>query len=108
MAMAGVGKTPIGRALAAEIGRRLVESPDPQALHASAADAFGRRDHLIVTSSPLAARDRQAVRGDLRTVRFVYLGTQPADLQPPADTVTLDATRPPDEIVNTIRREFEL
>ena len=108
MGVAGVGRTTIGRALAVEIGARLVESHDPHTLHATAAAALGRRDHLIVTSSPLAARDQQTVRGDLRTVRFVDLGNPPADPEPPPGAVTIDATRPPDEIVNTIRREFGL
>ena len=107
MGVAGVGRTTIGRALAAAIGGRFVESHDPHALHATAAAALGRRDHLIVRSSPLAARDRQAVRSDLRPVRFVYLGHQPADLEPPADAV-IDAAWPPDQIVDAIRREFGL
>ena len=73
-----------------------------------------------------------ALREDLRAVRFVYLkagdqtlarrladrgghfagpvllASQLADLEEPADALTVDATEPPDRIVAIIRREFGL
>lgn len=154
--VAGAGKTTIGRALANELDWRFVEGDDYhapaavakmragapltdadraawlRALHAMIAAALGRREHLILTCSALKARYRQILRGDLRSVRFVYLNadaqtlarrladrgghfagpgllaSQLADLEPPSDALTIDATRPPGEIVGTIQRELGL
>jgi len=102
------------------------------ALHAIVAAAADRRQPLILSCSALKARYRQTLRGDLRRVRFVYLEADPetlgrrlasraghfagpallpsqlAALEPPAYEITIDATRPPDQIVHTIRLELGL
>jgi gluconokinase len=154
MGVAGAGKTTIGRALAAEFGWRFVEGDELHtaaavaqmhasipltdadraswiaALHEIIAAATNRREPLILSCSALKERYRQALRGDLRRVRFVYLTADPetlgrrlasraghfagpallpsqlAALEPPADAITIDATQPPDQIVHTIRREI--
>jgi gluconokinase len=156
MGVAGVGKTTIGQALAAQLGCRFVEGDDYHApaavekmragmplsdvdrapwlaaLHAEIVTAIGRRETLVVTCSALKERYRQALRGDLRTVRFVYLHadehvlthrladrrghfagpvlleSQLADLEAPIDAVSIDATHPVDEIVGTIRHGLGL
>ena len=101
-------------------------------LHAFIAAALDRREPLIVSCSALKERYRQILRGDLRTVRFVHLtaddqtlarrlsergghfagpsllASQLADLQPPTDAVTIDATQPVEKILATIRDEFGL
>ena len=154
MGVAGAGKTTIGRALAAEFRWRFVEGDELHtaaavaqmraaipltdadreswiaALHLIIAAATNRREPLILSCSALKERYRQALRGDLRGVRFVYLESDPktlaqrlasraghfagpallpsqlATLEPPADAITIDATQPPDQIVHTIRREL--
>jgi gluconokinase len=154
MGVAGSGKTTIGRALAAECGWRFVEGDE---LHSAAAveqmraaipltdadreswiavlhriieAAMNRREPLILSCSALKERYRQALRGDLRGVRFVHLAADPetlgrrlasraghfagpallpsqlATLEPPMDAIAIDATLPPDQIVCTIRREL--
>jgi gluconokinase len=156
MGVAGAGKTTIGRALAADLGARFIEGDDIHApaavakmragvpltdadrapwlasLHAIVAAALDRREPLILSCSALKERYRQVLRGNLRTVRFVYLKADPetlarrladrrghlagpallasqlADLETPADALTIDGTKPPDQIVDTIRREFGL
>jgi carbohydrate kinase (thermoresistant glucokinase family) len=154
MGVAGAGKTTIGRALAAEFGWRFVEGDELHtaaavekmraaipltdadreswiaALHLIIAAATNRRERLILSCSALKERYRQALRGDLRGVRFVYLEADPetlgqrlasraghfagpallpsqlATLEPPAGAITIDGTQPPDQIVRTIRREL--
>ena len=154
MGVAGAGKTTIGRALAAEFGWRFVEGDELHtqaaveqmragialtdvdreswiaALHGIIAAAANRREPLILACSALKERYRQALRGDLRRVRFVYLGadretlgrrlasraghfagpallpSQLAALEPPADAITIDATQPMDQILRTIRLEL--
>ena len=156
MGVAGAGKTTIGRRLAAELGWRFIEGDELHtpaaveqmrkgtpltdadreswiaALHAIIAAAADRRDPLVLSCSALKERYRQALRGDLRRVRFVYLEADPdtlgrrladrpghfagpallpsqlAALEPPDDAITIDGTRPPDQIVHTIRRELGL
>src|SRR5258705_11743626 len=97
MGASGAGKTTIGRALAAELGWRYVEgdevhsarniekmragtpltdadrTPWLAALHAIIARAIDRREHTVVACSALKARYREALRGDLHPVRFVFL-----------------------------------
>jgi gluconokinase len=99
------------------------------ALHDVIAAAVDRREPLILSCSALKERYRHTLRGDLRAVRFVYLEADPetlrrrlasrvghfagpallssqlADLEPPSDAITIDATRPIDEIVRIVRRE---
>jgi gluconokinase len=102
------------------------------ALHAVIEAAVVRREPLVVTCSALHERYREVLRGTLRGVRFVYLkadaatlrerltrrtghfagpalvASQLAALEEPRDAVTIDATRPVDEIVDTVRYEFAL
>jgi gluconokinase len=103
-------------------------------LHAIIASALERREHLVLACSALKARYRDILRGPLRPVRFVYLkadeetlrrrltergghfagpsllSSQLADLEEPTGTnvLTIDATRPPAEIVKTIAYELGL
>jgi carbohydrate kinase (thermoresistant glucokinase family) len=101
-------------------------------LHAVAATAIDRREHAVIACSALKQRYRELLRGTLRGVRFVFLeageptlrgrleqrshhfagpallASQIADLEEPADAVTVDATRPVAEIVATIRYELGL
>jgi gluconokinase len=154
MGVAGSGKTLIGRALAAELGWRFVDADDFHApssvnkmtagvplddadrapwlaaLHTVIARAIDRRESLVVACSALKARYREALRGDLRPVRFVHLAadedtlrkrletrrdhfagasllrSQLAALEPPDDAVTLDATKPPERLLAAIRTEL--
>jgi gluconokinase len=101
-------------------------------LHAIIAAAADRREPLILSCSALKERYRRTLRGDLHRVRFVYLKADPdtlgrrlsdraghfagpallpsqlAALEAPDDAITLDGTRPPDQIVHTIRLELGL
>ena len=154
--VAGSGKTTIGRALASQYAFRFVDGDDYHApaaiakmhagialtdadrapwlasLHATAAAVLDRRQHVVIACSALKARYRDALRGTLRPVRFVYLKageatlrrrledraghfagpalltSQLADLEEPADALTIDATRPAEEIVNAIGYELGL
>jgi gluconokinase len=156
MGVSGVGKTTIGRALAVELGWRFVEGDEAHparnvakmhagipltdadrepwlaALHAIVARAIDRREHTIVACSALKARYREQLRGNLRTVRFVYLRGERAVLQrrlaerpahffnpallqsqfdaleePDADdALTVDAACPPERILGAIREAF--
>jgi gluconokinase len=156
MGVAGVGKTTVGRSLAAELACRFVEGDDHHspaaiakmragtpltdvdrapwltALHTLIAAALDRRELVMITCSALKERYRRTLRGDLRGVRFVHLTadqetlarrlaergghfagpslltSQLADLETPAAALTIDATRPVEEIVTAIRREFGL
>ena len=102
------------------------------ALHGIVATALERREPLVLACSALKQRYRDTLRGTLRTVRFVYLeaseatlaerlahrrghfagpsllATQLAALEAPADALAIDATLPPDRIVDTIANEFGL
>ena len=153
---AGAGKTTIGRALATRHGWRLADADDQHtagaaatmrhgvaltdadrapwlaSLHRVAAAALDRREHLVIACSALTQRYRDTLRGELRTVRFVYLkageetlrerlssraghvagpavlASQLADLEEPSDALTLDATQSPDAIVARITYELAL
>jgi gluconokinase len=150
LGVAGAGKTTIGRALAERNGWRFVDGDDyhtPAAvakmraaialtdadrtgwlasLHAIAAAVLDRREHAVIACSALKERYRDALRGTLRPVRFVYLKadeatlrrrleergghfagpalltSQLADLEEPTAALTIDAARPPEEIVKAI------
>jgi gluconokinase len=154
MGAAGAGKTTIGRALAAELGWRFVEGDEAHprrniekmhagipltdadrepwlaTLHAIAARAGSRREHVIIACSALKERYRVTLRGDLHPVRFVYLcateavlrhrlaereshffnpallATQLIALEEPADALVVDATWPADRILAAIRYAF--
>jgi gluconokinase len=101
-------------------------------LHAIASAVAERRDHIVIACSALKQRYRDVLRGTLRNVRFVYLKadettlsrrlsersghfagptlltSQLADLEEPADALTIDATCPPEEIVKAIAYELGL
>ncbi|MGE5242618.1 MAG: gluconokinase [Betaproteobacteria bacterium] len=156
MGAAGAGKTTIGRALATELGWQFVDADDLHPahsvekmragvplddrdrapwiarIHAAIARALDRREHAVVACSALKERYRQALRSDLRPVRFVYLKasadvlkqrlgsrhghlagpalvtSQLADLEEPHDeaSLTLDATLPAETILGAIREQF--
>jgi gluconate kinase len=79
------------------------------ALHAIIARVIGRREHLVVACAPLAPGERESLKGDLRTVRFVDLGgVLPAGRLPDElpEVVTVDAATPQAEVLGIIRREF--
>jgi gluconokinase len=151
---AGAGKTTTGRALADALGWRFVDGDDHHApaaiakmragvplsdadrapwlatLHGIIASAIDRRESLVVACSALRQRYRDALRGNLRSVRFVYLeaaaatlrrrladrsphfagpellDSQLAALEPPSDALTIDAAVPTPQIVARIRYEF--
>jgi gluconokinase len=156
MGVSGAGKTTVGRALAVELGWAYVEGDDAHpaanvakmhagvplddadrapwlaALHIILARAIDRREHAVVACSALKARYREQLRGELRTVRFVYLRAAPAVLRRrladrashffnPAllqsqldaleepderDALIVDGAWPPERILGTIREAF--
>ena len=156
MGASGSGKTTIGRALAVELGWRYVDGDEAHsasniakmragipltgadrnpwlaALHALIARAIERREHTVVACSALKARYRDALRGDLHPVRFVFPRAPAAVLQhrleargphffnpsllqdqlatleepDPAEALILDATAPLEDNLSAIRREF--
>ena len=99
-------------------------------LHTVIDRAIGRRDHTVIACSALKERYRHALRGDLHPVRFVYLHADPAlvrhrlaqrppnapgvaladsqfaDLEVPADALTVDASWTPERILGAIREAF--
>jgi len=107
-------------------------TPWLNALHAVIARAVDRREPLVLACSALKQRYRDVLRGNLRTIRFVHLdadeatlrrrltrrsghffppsllASQLAELEIPVDALTVDASRPPGEIVSAIRRAFGL
>jgi gluconokinase len=102
------------------------------ALHARITRALARRESLVLACSALKEQYRQALVDGTTRVRFVHLtapeatlrarlATRPdhfarpnllesqlATLEPAADALVIDATRPADQIVEQIRREFGL
>jgi gluconokinase len=156
MGVSGAGKTTVGHALAVELGWRYLEGDDAHparnvakmhaglplndadrepwlaALHAAIARAVDRREHTIVACSALKATYRARLRGDRRTVRFVYLRAEPALLQrrlaartshffnptllqsqidtleepDEHDALVVDAAWPPEQILAVIREAF--
>lgn len=153
---AGAGKTTVGRALADALGCRFIDGDDFHrpasiakmragvpltdadrapwlaSLHAAAAAAIDRREPLVVACSALRESYRDALRGNLRTVRFVFLdadertlrqrlehraahfagpsllASQLGTLERPSDALTVDAACPPPRIVDRICYEFGL
>src|SRR5712691_887111 len=101
-------------------------------LHGVIATALDRREHLVLACSALRDRYRRTLQDDLHHVRFVYLeadeaalrrrlaerpehfagpallASQLATLEVPNEALTVDATRPCEEIVGAIRYEFGL
>jgi gluconokinase len=137
MGAPGAGKSTVGKALAADLGWLFVDSDagrtslgDLRAVMMRAAD---RREHVVIAYAALKADERDALRGDLRTIRFVYLKAsrqlletrqerlgkrsdahaalhrQLLELEEPGDTaLTLDAGQDVSILVPTIRRELGL
>jgi gluconokinase len=158
MGPAASGKSTVGMALAADLGWAFVDGDDHhpavnvqlmhegrplsdedrapwlRALHDIIARYLNRREHAVMACSALKASYRDLLRGDLRTVRFVYLhadrdvlaarlatrlhhfagpallDSQLADLEPPDEgaAITLDAAKEPLILVGMIRRELGL
>lgn len=157
MGAAASGKSTVGRALAADLGWLFVDGDDYHSpdhiqqmrqgqgltdaqragwlrhLHDIIERVLARREHAVVACSALKAAHRDALRGDLRPVRFVHLKaprpvlearlerrqhpfagpailhSQLLDLEEPGESaVSLDATKAPDILVPAIRRELGL
>jgi gluconokinase len=133
MGAAGAGKTTVGQALARALRWRFVEGdeyhsveavakmrggqpltdadrrPWLAALHAVIEAAVARREPLVVTCSALHDAATLRERLTRRTGHFAgpaLVASQLAALEEPRDAVTIDATRPVDEIVDTVRYEF--
>jgi len=92
--------------------------------------AIDRREHTVLACSALKMRYRLALADDHRSIRFVYLkasetllrerlqnrpehfmpsalvASQLRDLEEPADALTVDASRRPEEVLDEIRHEF--
>jgi gluconokinase len=147
----------VGRALAADLGWMFVDGDDHHSaehvehmragrgledaqraawlhgLHEIVERTLGRRDHLVLACSALKDAHRQALRGNLLGVRFVYLkaprsvlesrlqerphhfaGTALLESQlhgfeePGEPALTVDATKEPAILVPLIRRELGL
>jgi len=117
MGAAGVGRTAIGRALAAELGWTFVDADDLNlpanvetrraALRAIGARAIDRRESLVLACPPLGESNREALRSGLHPVRFVFLEAMTTLERSPIDeALHVDAARPPERILATIRIEF--
>ncbi|MGE3179630.1 MAG: AAA family ATPase [Vicinamibacterales bacterium] len=136
MGPAGAGKSTIARALAADLGWMFIDGDDRRPdllreLHGIMARVMDRRDHLVLACAALTGEERSLLQGDLRPVRFVYLKAPRAELEarlsrragggadtaalhaqllvledPGDQAVVVDATKAPDVIVPTIRREL--
>jgi gluconokinase len=154
MGPTGAGKTTIGRSLATELGWHFLDADDLHPsqsiakmragfplderdrgrwiarVHAAIARAIDRREHTVVACSAPKTRYRHALRGGLRSVRFVYLRAdaellrrrlvtrdehsasprlaagQLADLEEPGEdeAVMLDAGAAPERILGRIRQ----
>jgi gluconokinase len=129
---AGSGKTTVAGALARQTGWRFVDGDDYHSaaaiakmragnplndtdrtpwlagLHAVAAAAVDRREHIIIACSALKQRYRELLRGPLHGVRFVYLKTDEETLRCRLQQRDHFATRPPDDIAGVIRYELGL
>lgn len=137
MGAPGAGKSTVGKALATDLGWLFVDSDAGRAslgdLRAVMTRAMDRREHVIIAYPALKADERDSLRGDLRSVRFVYLKAprplleareerrgkprdahaalhrQLLELEDPGESaVTVDAGQDPSILVPTIRRELGL
>jgi gluconokinase len=154
MGVSGAGKTTIGTLLAATLDWRFVDgdllhppantekmragvplteqdrAPWLAALHEVIARTVDRRESMVIACSALTARYRDALRGECRGVRFVYLKvlqgvaversarrsghfagpalvpSQFTILEEPEDALTVDGALPAEEIVAEVRDEF--
>ena len=88
------GGMAIGRALALDLGWPIVDASTGResvaSVHAMIARTLGRREHMVIVFARLSPGDMDALKGDLKGVRFVH---------PDADT-------PASELIPGIRREF--
>lgn len=89
MGASGAGKSTVGKALATELGWLFVDSDAGRAslgdLRAVMMRAMDRREHVVIAYPALKADERDALRGDLRSVRFVYLKAPRALLEARAE-----------------------
>lgn len=137
MGAPGAGKSTVGTALATELGWMFVDSDAGRAslgdLRALMMRAMDRREHVVIAHPALKADERDTLRGDLRSVRFVYLKAprpllearqerrgrrgdaqaslhrQLLELEDPGETaVTLDAGQDVSILVPAIRLELGL
>jgi gluconokinase len=154
MGVSGAGKTTVGTRLAAALGWRFVDgdllhpaankekmraglalteqdrAPWLAALHEIVAGAVDHRESMVIACSALKAHYRDALRGECRGIRFVYLKvlqgvaaersaarighfagpalvpTQFAILEEPADALIIDGALPTEQIVAEIREAF--
>jgi gluconokinase len=154
MGVSGSGKTTVGTLLAAALGWRFVDgdllhpaantekmragvalteqdrAPWLAALHEVVARTVDHRESIVIACSALKARYRDALCGECRGVRFVYLKvlqgvaversaarighfagpalvpSQFTILEEPGDALTLDGALPPERIVAEIRDAF--
>lgn len=137
MGAQGAGKSTVGKALATDLGWLFMDSDAGRAglgdLRAAMMRAMARREHVVIAYPALKTAERDALRGDLRPVRFVYLKAprqllearlerqgkstdartalhrQLLELEDPGETaVTLDAGHDLSILVPMIRRELGL
>ncbi|MBM3770513.1 MAG: hypothetical protein FJW27_04340 [Acidimicrobiia bacterium] len=137
MGAPGAGKSTLGKALATDLGWLFVDSDAGRAslgdLRAVMRRAMDRREHVVIAYPALKADERDALRADLRPVRFVNLKAprqllekrleqrgkandaraalhrQLLELEDPGETaVTLDASQDVQILVPTVRRELGL
>lgn len=137
MGAPGSGKSTVGKTLAADLGWLFVDSEaggtNLADLRAVTVRAMDRREHVVIAYPALKAEERDALRGDRRPVRFVYLKAprqlleqrlerrakprdtlkalhqQLVELEDPAETaIALDASLEPAILVPMIRRDLGL
>jgi hypothetical protein len=94
----------VGRALAADLGWRFEEAAkrDFQVLTATAA---ARREPLVIAGPLIDPAERDAIRGELRQVRFIQLRRGMLEHQPYPD-LAIDSTQPIGATIAVIRKEF--
>ncbi len=94
----------LARTLAADVGCRFEEAVKGD-FHRLAAAASGRREPLVLAGPPLDREEREAIRGELRPVRFIQLSPVMPEHQPYPD-LAVDSTQPIGTTIAVIRNEF--
>jgi hypothetical protein len=94
----------VGRALAADVGWRFEDAAKGE-FHRLAAMAAGRREPLVIAGAPLDRVERNALRAELRPIRFVELRRAAPEHHPFPD-LAIDPTRPIGAIIAVIRNEL--
>ena len=94
----------VGRALAADLGWRF-EDAAKRDFQGLAATAAARREPLVIAGPLLDREERDAIRGELRQVRFIQLRRGMLEYQPYPDVV-IDSTLPIAAAIAAIREEF--